>query len=225
MKKGKSRLFVERLLAWWESNKQQFPWRKESDPYRILIAEMLLRKTTARQVATIYKDFLRFFPDPKSLAEASIESLEIILKPLGMYKVRARILKDLGRVLVTKFSGYVPRSKHELLSLPGVSEYTANAVLCFAYNKEVPLVDTNVIRILYRVFVLKSDRKRAKDDPKIWRFVQEILPKGRARDFNLALIDFAHKICRPKNPICSSCIMLDICSSPEIKERLPGQLS
>jgi len=216
----KKEIFTQRLLFWWEHNRQNFPWREETDPYRILIAEILLRKTTAKQAASVYKKFLTLFPDPKSLAEASVQKLENSLKPLGMYSIRARLLKNLGEVLIKKFSGRVPACKRDLLVLPGVKEYTANAVLCFAYGKDVPLVDTNIIRIFRRVFAVKSNKKRARNDRHVWRFAQKILPKNKAREFNLALIDFAHKICRPKKPACSSCIMQDLCSSSNAKSNL-----
>jgi len=219
----KRKVFVERLLFWWKHNKQNFPWRRERDPYRILIAEILLRKTTAKQVASVYEELLSLFPNPKSLAEASVEELERVLRPLGIYKVRARLLKRLGEVLIERFSGRVPKEPSDLLLLPGISKYIANAVLCFAYGEKVPLVDTNIVRIFQRVFALKSRKKRARNDPYFWEFVQEILPERNVRSFNLALIDFAHKICRAKRPLCSSCIMRDICSSPEKKEQLPKQ--
>ena len=206
-------IFADRLLSWWKQNKQSFPWRSSSDPYQILIAEILLRKTTAKQVAKIYKNFLRLFPSPKSLAEADVENLEEALKPLGMYRVRAKLLKKIGEILDQRFAGKVPDTKDGLLLLPGVKEYVANAVLCFAYNKDVPLVDTNAVRIFQRVFGFKSEKKRVKDDPAIWKFAEAVTPPGRAKDFNLALIDFAHKVCRPKTPDCRSCTMRDVCIS------------
>ena len=223
MEKEKINIFVERLLLWWQQCKQKFPWRGETDPYKILIAEFLLRKTTAKQVASVYGEFLSFFPNPKSLAEASLEKLEMVLRPLGIYKVRARLLKRLGEVLVERFSGQVPREPSDLLLLPGISKYIANAVLCFAYGEKVPLVDTNIVRIFQRVFALKSRKKRARNDPYFWKFAQKILPEKNVKSFNLALIDFAHKICRAKKPLCSTCIMQDICSSPEKKEPPPKQ--
>jgi len=208
----KQRRFVARLLEWWQKEKIAYPWRAHHDPYKVLIAELLLRKTTAKQVAKIYDKFISIFPNPKALAQAEESIIERILEPLGMHKVRAKLFKKLGATIAYKLGGGIPRNKEELLNLPGVKEYVANAVLCFAYGEDEPLVDTNVIRVLQRVLGFTSSKARPKDDPALWGFVKKLIPKGRAREFNLALIDFAHKMCTSKNPRCSSCILQDLCA-------------
>jgi A/G-specific adenine glycosylase len=203
--------FVARLLKWWSEHKFDFPWRNTNDPYKILIAELLLRKTTAKQVKALYENFLSKYPDVETLSRASISEIENTIRPLGMEHKRAVLLKSLAEDIVQKHMAHVPTSEDELLKLPGVGLYVANAVLCFAYGRDVPLVDTNAVRIFQRVFGFKSQKHRPKDDPLLWKFVAKIIPPGKARDFNLAIIDFAHSICIPRKPRCNICILGNIC--------------
>jgi len=128
-----------------------------------------------------------------------------------MQHKRVVLLKEIGHILVTKFNGEVPDSQSDLLSLPGVGLYIANAVLCFAYGKDFPIVDTNVIRVFGRVFNFQSRRRRPKDDLELWIFVGKFIPHGKCRDFNLAIIDLAHLLCIPNNPHCKICPLSTIC--------------
>lgn len=212
--------FRKYVLSWWSGYKRHFDWRYTNDPYEILIAEILLRKTTAKQVSRIYGQFLQLCPNPQSLHEVSSEQLEEILTPLGMHHKRAVLLKEIGHILVTKFNGEVPDSQSDLLSLPGVGLYIANAVLCFAYGKDFPIVDTNVIRVFSRVFSFQSRKRRPKDDLELWAFVGKFIPQGRCREFNLAILDLAHLVCTPKSPHCKICPLNTICSYAIDNKRL-----
>lgn len=203
--------FADLLLEWWRLNKRDFPWRKTSDPYNILIAEMLLRKTTAKQVNLLFARFLSKYPNPKVLSEAPEKEIEDLIRPLGMEHKRATLLKAVAKELTQKYNGNVPASQEELLKLPGVGSYVANALLCFAHGKDVPLVDTNAIRVFQRVFGFQSQKRRSKDDRALWDFVANTIPPGKAKDFNLAIIDHAHSICLPKNPRCPVCPVNILC--------------
>jgi A/G-specific adenine glycosylase len=205
--------FVDKLLEWWPKNARDFPWRKTQNPYYILIAETLLRKTTAKQVEQMYPTFLEKYPSPSHLALADLRTLRKILKPLGLENRRAASLKKLAQVIVAKYGGAVPRRREELMELPVVGRYATNAVLCFAYGTEAPLVDTNVVRIITRFFSFESRKTRLKDDPYMWMFAESLLPAGRARDFNLALLDFAAQVCRARNPKCGECIVRNMCKA------------
>jgi A/G-specific adenine glycosylase len=207
----KPRLFAHQLLKWFSKNRRSFPWRETSDPYKVLIAEVFLRKTDAGKVLGIYEHFIRRYSGFETLINADRRELENFLRPLGLYRRKAKELMDLARIVATKYRGKVPHSRRELLELPGVGHYTANAVLCFAFAKTVPLVDTNVIRVVTRVFSFKPKRKRARDDPEIWRDVRKIMPKGKARDFNLAMLDLAATTCLPKKPMCGICPVIFSC--------------
>lgn len=203
--------FAILLLEWWQSNKRDFPWRRTADPYKILIAEMLLRKTTARQVEGVFERFISKFPDAKAIAEAQDEEIEEAIRPLGMEHKRADLLKKLAIELLKNHMGAIPATQEDLLRLPGVGRYVANAVLCFAYEKDAPLVDVNTIRVFQRVFGFESQRRRVKDDATLWELVAKMTPPGKAKVFNLAIIDFAHEICKSKNPKCASCPLRAIC--------------
>lgn len=203
--------FIRLLLNWWKKNKRDFPWRHTKDPYSILIAEMFLRKTTAKQVEKIYSQFLSLYPDPNSLANADKNDLKELLKPLGMEYERGELLKRFGLYIKEKYDGKIPLEVEKLLELPGVGMYAANAVLSFTRSKEVPLLDTNFIRVIYRVFDIKSQKSRARDDRKIWEFAETLIPLGNSKNFNLAILDFAALVCRAKKPKCSECPIRNIC--------------
>jgi len=203
--------FCSLLLEWWEKNKRDFPWRRSSDPYAVLIAELLLRKTTAKQVEKVYKAFLTRYPVPESLSTATEAEVEEFLRPLGMEHRRAKLLVELGKALVEKHRGSVPNSIEDLLQLPGVGAYTANTVLCFAYGKNAVIVDTNAVRVFQRVFGFRSKRRRPKDDHALWELARSIAPADRMREFNFAVIDFAHSICTPRKPRCYSCPVGSVC--------------
>lgn len=209
--KHKPEKFAQRLLKWFIENRRDFPWRKTCDPYKVLIAEIFLRKTDARKALGIYEHFIRRYPGFEALIKVDQRELEDFLRPLGLYRRRAKELIDLARIVTTKHRGEVPRSREELLELPGVGDYIANAVLCFAFAKTVPLLDTNVIRVVTRVFSFKPKRKRARDDPEMWRDVKQIVPKGKARDFNLAVLDLAAATCLPRKPKCAICPVISLC--------------
>jgi len=199
------------LLKWWTKNKRRFPWRRRKKPYAVLIAEMLLRKTTAKQVEKIYVDFLKKFPNPKSLSDADKNDLKEMLNPLGMENHRAELFKKFGKTIVNDFKGRIPKTEKELFKLPGVGQYAINAVLSFSYNRDVPMVDTNFIRVIERVFSLKSSKMRARNDSKIWEFAGKLIPAGKSREFNLAVLDFAAVVCKQRNPECVVCPLTSIC--------------
>ena len=202
--------FITCLLDWFESNKRNYSWRQpDLTPFQLLIAEIMLQKTGANQVQNIFPEFIEKYPDAESVSKIKEEDLEEILHPLGLFKRRARDIKKTAEMIV-KNGNKIPKSRKALMELPGVGEYIANAVLCFAYKKAVPIVDANVGRVMKRVysFPVKSAPSR---DKNLLEQMKEILPKEKARDFNLALLDFAALVCLPKNPRCGECPLLKSC--------------
>lgn len=204
-------IFLEKLLAWYEKNKREFSWRRTDDPYKILVAEMMLQKTTSKQVAGLFDKFIEKYPSPASLTNASLAEIEELITPLGMEHEKAKRFKEWAQELVTKFDGRIPRNRKNLISLSGVGDYIANAVLCLAYNENVPLLDTNVVRVLQRVFGMKSMKARVRRDKSLWKVYEGMIPKGRAKNFNLAVIDFAALVCKARNPKHDVCPIKDIC--------------
>lgn len=205
--------FTGRLLDWYIVHKRDFPWRRTRNPYANLIAEALLRKTTSRQVAKTFSTFMKKYPSPAALLSASLKEIEKDLKSLGIYKVRARQLKGMAKILIRKYRGRIPKSATELLELPGVNIYSANAVLCFAYGESVPIVDTNVARVLQRVFGVKTKKKQPSADYRLWDLARQLVPLEKSREFNWALLDFAAGVCKARKPFCSKCPLTHLCMS------------
>lgn len=207
----KTNHFTEIVLNWWDTKRKKFPWRKTTKPYQLLITEILLRKTTAPQVNSIYTKFFEKYSTVLDLAEADCKDLKKLLYPLGMEKKRSKELLKLSNVIIKEYKEEIPSTEEELIKLPGVGKYTASGVLCQAYNKDSAMVDTNVVRVVTRYFSYKSPRKRPRDDPMLWSFVKSLIPHGKCKEFNLGLIDFAGDICTPKNPKCSVCPLNEYC--------------
>lgn len=204
--------FAEGILEWYKHNKRDYLfWRNTKNPYYVLVSEMMLQKTTVKQVQDVIHKFIERFPTPKDLAEASVEEIRELITPLGMEHKRAVSYREWARIVVDKYDGQVPDSDKELISLPGVGQYMANSVLCLAFGKEVPLVDTNIVRILERVFEIRSSKARARTDKKLWDFVGGITPSGKSREMNLALLDLGALACTGKNPKCPSCPVNEVC--------------
>jgi len=205
----KLRCFREKVVEFYKEYGRLFPWREIRDPYVVLVSELLLQKTTSQQVLSIFKQFFEKFPDWASLANAEERDIEAVIGKLGLRK-RARFLKEIATQVVNEFGGEVPRDYEKLLKLKGVGSYTANAVLAFAYNMCAPVVDTNVARVLRRYFGLKGD-KPAYADKELWEFANSIMPQKECREYNYGLIDLAALVCKPKDPLCSTCPLNKYC--------------
>src|SRR5438270_7518118 len=143
--------FTRKLLAWWARAARDLPWRRTRDPYRVLVSEFMLQQTQVSRVAEYYPRFIERFPDLETLANAKPRAVREQWDGLGYY-ARASNLHALARVVSRDHDGTLPDKPNELIKLPGVGRYTAGAVATFAYEKPVPAVDTNVSRVLRRVF-------------------------------------------------------------------------
>lgn len=208
----KDKVFVQSLLKWYAPNKRVFPWRDEKlTPFQVLLAELMLQKTNATQVERIFSNFIENYPDPSSVSKINESLLSELLKPLGLYNRRARDLKKLVEIVIND-NNVVPSNRKSLLELPGVGEYIANAVLCFAFNNRVPIIDANVGRVIKRVysFPVKSAPSR---DKELTKRMEEILPEKNFKEFNYALLDFAALICLPRNPKCIECPLNELCDN------------
>jgi len=204
-------LFAARLVEWYRQNARRFPWRDSSTgPYPTLIAEIMLRKTTARNVEHVFTAFMSRYPSVHTLAEANEPELRDLIRPLGIAD-RARLLCTTAQAICEKHNGQVPASLAALLALPGVGRYTANAVRCFGYGQPVALLDTNVIRVLNRVFSVKSTKPRPHTDPNLWAIAESLVPPEQSQSYNRSLLDLGATICTFRNPRCHSCPLADQC--------------
>ena len=202
--------FSSSLLRWFQSERRSFPWRRSRTPYHILVAELFLRKTQAKQVAPIYAVFVRRFPSVRRLDKARVRQIRSAVWSLGL-ATRAQQLKLLARQLMERFAGRVPSSEHELLSLAGVGTYTASAVLCFAFGQRRAVLDANVIRVFSRYFGLRSQNSRPRTDKRLWQIADGLVPNQKHREYNWAILDFAAKVCRARHPLCSECPLRKTC--------------
>ena len=203
--------FIKKIFVWHKRNKRNFSWRKTKDPYKIIVAEIMLQKTDAKKVSDVYDAFITKYPNVNVLANAQLSELLNDIKLLGIHK-RAERLRNLAVEIVQKYEGKIPHEKENLLALPGVGDYIANAVLCFGFGKDAPLIDANIIRILERVFSIRSPKPRPRTDKNLWETAEKMIPHGKAREYNLALLDFAANVCTAKNPKHADCPIRTVCN-------------
>lgn len=200
------------LLDWYYKNKRNFPWRYTFDPYKVLISEILLQQTNVEKIIDPYFEIIKIYKNIYQLKNADINFLRNIFKDIGLF-YRADRLKEISEEIAKYHNGVIPNSWEKLLSIKGIGYYICSAVLCFGYNKSYAVMDTNVIRIFDRLFNIKSNKKRPRDDISLWEFAQTMLPKDNYVDYNYAILDFGASICTMYNPKCSKCIFNFMCCS------------
>src|SRR5438034_15639 len=203
--------FTRKLLAWWARAARDLPWRKTRDPYRVLVSEFMLQQTQVSRVAEYYPRFLERFPDLETLARARPRAVREAWDGLGYY-ARASNLHALARVVSRDHDGTLPDEPEELIKLPGVGRYTAGAVATFAYEKPVPAVDTNVSRVLRRVF-WRSNHAPRTTHRVLWNLAAALVPKSgkSAWKFNQAAMELGALICVARKPRCPECTVRPVC--------------
>jgi A/G-specific adenine glycosylase len=199
---SRKRVIRESIVEWFNENGREFPWRFTTDPYYVLVAEMLLRRTTATAVSRIYPAFMKRFNQPERLAKARIATIASTIGPLGLQNIRAQHLKETALNIVSKYNGTIPNDLEKLTSLPGVGMYVAAAVLNFAYHCPVPLVDGNVIHLMSRAFGLKFN---GTTDQMAWDFMSSFNLGNQNRAFYWGIIDLVAMVCNRKYPRCKNC--------------------
>jgi A/G-specific adenine glycosylase len=192
----------QRVLSWFDEHRRSFPWRETRDPYRTFIAEVMLQQTQTGRVGPAYGQFLDRFPTLTSLAHAP--AMEVIRAWRGLgYNRRAVELQKAAQAVEHDFGGVFPHEAKVLRRLPGLGEYSAAAIACFAFGAEIPVVDTNVRRTLSRVeFGRDPDEVAASD---VHAAASSWLPAGEAYRWNQALMDIGAMVCRPEHPLCPKC--------------------
>ena len=205
--------FGTKLRAWYRRHARDLPWRRTRDPYEILVSELMLQQTQVARVIDFYHRFLERFPTVEALAKARESQVVAQWEGLGYY-ARARNLHKLSRAVVRE--GF-PSEPAGLRRLPGIGPYTAGAVATFAFERRAPLVDTNVARVLTRVFAPHLHPKRARDQKAIWAIAEATLPRtGRATwTHNQALMELGALVCTARVKRCGACPVRGICRSAD----------
>jgi A/G-specific adenine glycosylase len=222
MKNDLSISLTSHLLAWYADHQRDLPWRDTRDPYHIWVAEVMLQQTQVATVMPYYERFLARFPNVQALATAPLDDVLKLWEGLGYYG-RARHLHAAAQTVVLDLDGEIPDTMEGLLSLPGTGRYTAGAVLSIAYGQDVPALDGNVRRVLSRIFVIDTDVTRGPGQRQLWQLAESLLPKGRAGDFNQALMDLGAMVCTPRAPSCQQCPLVEQCQANRLgrQEQFP----
>ena len=206
------RRFRTRLLAWYGRHGRDLPWRTTDDPYHILVSEMMLQQTQVDRVLPKYYEWLARFPSLAALADAPEADIRSAWRPLG-YNIRPTRLQSIAREAVSRFGGQLPSDEETLLSFKGIGRYTAGAIRSFAFGARAAILDTNVARVLFRVFIAEGDPKSHAMRAQLWRVSEVLVPQRHVFDFNQALMDLGATVCTARNPRCPGCPLARMCRS------------
>ena len=208
---AQKRKFRERLLKWYARNGRDLPWRHTRDPYHILVSEVMLQQTQVDRVLPKYQEWLVKYPTMERLAQSPLAEVKKTWYPLG-YNIRPMRLHSIACESVARYGGSLPRDQEELMAFKGIGRYTAGAIRSFAFEEDAPILDTNVRRVLHRIFVGGESAPKTQTTA-LWDLSQAMIPKGRCYDFNQALIDFGATVCGARDPYCLLCPMKDFCKT------------
>ena len=218
-----NRLPVSKLLRWAARNLRDLPWRAEPrDPYRVWVSEIMLQQTQAVTVIPYFRRFIERFPTIQTLAEAPLDDVLKLWEGLGYY-ARARNLHRAAQQVVAEHGGQWPDTAEGLRQLPGIGAYTAGAIASIAFGRNAPAVDGNVRRVLCRVYAIRGDTRQPKILRKLWALAEANLPKGKAGQWNEAMMELGATVCAPRSPRCAVCPLAKVCRARAlgIQEKLP----
>jgi A/G-specific adenine glycosylase len=199
-------LFRRRLLAWYDANKRDLPWRHNRDPYRVWLSEIMLQQTRVAAVVDYYQRFLQRFPSVEKLASAREASVLAAWSGLGYYR-RARMLHAAAKQIVKEHNGEFPSTAAHLRALAGVGRYTSAAIASIAFGEPVAVVDGNVERVLQRL------RGKNLAGEKLWSAAEQVLSRKRPGDFNQAMMELGAVVCTPRGPACLTCPVIELCAT------------
>lgn len=216
--------FQDALIEWFREQGKDYPWRRTSDPYAILVSELMLQQT---QIAAVlerkyFERWMRKFPTPAALAPAEEGDVLKAWEGLGYYN-RARNLQKAARMIGEQFQGEFPQSLEDIMALPGVGRYTAGAVLSFAYDRRGVIVDGNVSRVISRLLAFSTPIDSSAGINAVWEFADRLTPDHSARQYNSAIMELGQTVCTKSQPGCGSCPVSEWCSagSQGIAHELP----
>jgi A/G-specific adenine glycosylase len=213
---------AKKLLAWYDRSKRDLPWRRTNDAYQLWVSETMLQQTQVETVIPYYERFLKRWPTVQALAAAPLDDVLKMWEGLGYY-ARARNLRKGAQYVVRELGGQLPHDVVSLRKIPGIGRYTAGALASVAFNQDEPTVDGNIRRVLCRLFAVRDDPRKAAVQERLWQHARDILPHGRAGDFNQALMELGASLCSPRKPQCWLCPVRDECQALAlgIQDQLP----
>jgi len=211
------------MRAWYRATARPLPWRKNPEPYRVWLSEIMLQQTTVTAVIPYYERFLQRFPTVADLAAAPEAEVLRLWEGLGYYS-RARNLLRAARVVVDRQGGQFPATVEELQTLPGIGRYTAGAIVSFAFNRPAPIVEANTLRLYCRLMGLRVDPRSAAGQRLLWEFAAMLPPARNPGEINQALMELGATVCNPRNPDCTSCPVLTHCraAADGLQEVIPA---
>lgn len=212
---------VPRLLTWFAQNARDLPWRRTCDPYAIWVSEVMLQQTQVKTVIPYWERWMEHFPTVEHLAKARLEKVLKLWEGLGYY-TRARNLHRAAHIIVQRHNGIFPRDFESVLALPGIGRYTAGAICSIAFNRPTPVLDGNVIRVLARLFAVRSNPHEESTSRELWQLAEGLVRRAGAlrrqarRDcshLNQALMELGATICTPREPNCGGCPVRKFCDA------------
>lgn len=201
---------VNALLSWYDKNKRDLPWRESADPYHVWVSEIMAQQTRIAALLPYYERFMALFPTVRTLARAETSDVLKAWEGLGYY-ARAHNLHDAAKIVVNEYGGEMPRTERGLLSLPGVGDYTAGAILSIAFGQAAPALDGNALRVLARLANCDADITRASTKAAAKAALESMMPAGRTGAFTQSLMEVGALVCVPKTPACEVCPLTAFC--------------
>ncbi len=198
------RTFQAALLAWWDADHADLPWRQSKEAYRIWVSEIMLQQTQIATVIPYYERWMARFPDVQTLAAAPIGDVLKLWEGLGYYR-RAHHLHQTAQTVVEQWNGELPQTAEQLLQLKGIGPYTAGAIASIAFDQPTAILDGNIIRVLSRWLDLDADVTQTATKQYLWQVAGQLVPQTRAGDFNQALMELGQTVCATALPRCESC--------------------
>ena len=204
---------VPYFLNWYDYNARILPWRDNPKPYYVWVSEIMLQQTRVEAVKGYFERFIETLPDIKSLAEVDEDKLLKLWEGLGYYS-RVRNLQKAAKVIMKDYNGELPSDYNELLKLSGIGVYTAGAIASIAFQKPVPAVDGNVLRVMKRIAASYDDITKESIKKELWQDLYQIMPSDRPGDFNQSIMDIGATVCLPNGkPLCDQCPVMHLCKA------------
>ncbi len=210
------------LVGWYDESARALPWRRDRDPYRVLVSETMLVQTTVKAVVPYFERFVTRFPDFATLAAADLDEVVRAWEGLGYYR-RARQLHAAAVRVVSEFGGRMPDDPTAIQALPGVGRYMAGAILSFAFDRAQPIVEANSERVLARLLAVRGDTRSGPIRERLWLAAERLVPQQEPGRFNQALIELGALVCAPRRPACLVCPLASLCQARRqgLEEAIP----